>query len=127
MWSIFGSKPRDPRHVLGRKAEKLAVQKLRAEGHRILATNYAFQGGEIDIISRLDEMIVFTEVRARADGILPEATVNIAKQRRICRTAQYYLQQQTTELPLCRFDVIAVRVAENGSMTMVHYEDAFRA
>lgn len=127
MWSIFGSKPKDPRHILGRKAEKLAVRTLRGKGHHILVTNYTVQGGEIDIISRLGEMIVFTEVRARADGTLPEATVNSAKQRRIYRTAQYYLQQQKTTLSLCRFDVIAVRVAENGSMTVVHYEDAFRA
>lgn len=126
MWSIFGSRDKDPRHLFGRRAEEEAVRFLRRKGHRILKRNHAFAGGEIDIISRDGEVLVFTEVRARADGTDPEATVDRTKQAHIRRTAEHYLLHYGQDTPVCRFDVVAIRVDDKGKRSLIHYEDAFR-
>ena len=94
----------------GAQAETIAENFLTAQGLVKRARNYRCKLGEIDLIMQHQDTLVFVEVRLRRHGQFASAaeSVNIAKQRKIVKTAQYYLQQhQLTDRMNCRFDVIA--------------------
>jgi len=76
---------------------------------RLLERNYRCRRGEIDLVMREADTLVFVEVRFRSSGSFgtPAETVDIHKQRRLAATAAHFLQHHPTNLP-CRFDVIAV-------------------
>ncbi len=102
------------RQWIGVRAEKKASQFLRRQGLRLLQRNYRCRCGEIDLIMQDQQDLVFVEVRYRhADahgGAL--ASVDIHKQQRIIRTAQYYCQHQAhafTWIEAMRFDVFAMQ------------------
>jgi putative endonuclease len=109
----------------GAAAEVLAEQYLQQQGLRSCARNYRCKLGEIDLIMRDGECLVFIEVRLRNNRYFASAAESItaAKQHRILRTAQFYLQQhQLTDKVPCRFDVIAL--GGNGQ-TVEWLRDAF--
>lgn len=100
----------------GDQAETRALHYLQGEGLTLVERNYRLAGGphahgaEVDLILReRDGTLVFVEVRARADERFggAAASVGSAKQRRIVRAAQHYLQRQSPPPP-CRFDVVAI-------------------
>lgn len=90
--------------------ENAAAEIICRQGLRILARNFSARTGEIDIIARDKNTLVFLEVRARSNPhfLSAAASVDRRKQRRLVRTAQLFLQRnkQWAHLP-CRFDVIA--------------------
>ncbi|MFV8818269.1 YraN family protein [Haliea sp. E17] len=90
--------------------EVRAAQWLQARGLHILARNFRCRCGEIDLIARDRQHLVFVEVRARSNPrfVSAAASVDQRKQRRLLRSAQLFLQQhpQLARMP-CRFDVIA--------------------
>ena len=93
--------------------ESLAVKHLKARGYRILAQNYRARRGEIDLIARDGEFIVFVEVKTRRSlkfG-LPQAAVTLQKQRQISKVALAYLQSRNLLDAPCRFDVIAIHLS----------------
>lgn len=93
--------------------ESLAAKHLKARGYRILAQNYRARRGEIDLIARDGEFIVFVEVKTRRSlkfG-LPQAAVTLQKQRQISKVALAYLQAQNLMDTPCRFDVIAIHLS----------------
>lgn len=94
----------------GRAAESAAVRLLKRSGFRILARNYLTPHGEIDVIARDGETIVFVEVKARTDpghgG--PGEAVDGKKRKRIGRAACHYISRFGLEERECRFDVIAM-------------------
>ncbi len=101
----------------GRWAEGIAREFLMARGLEPLCENYRFRGGEIDLVMRDGETIVFVEVRYRRS---PEfgggaESVTAGKQKRVIATALHYLQhrQQHASSP-CRFDVIAISDDKRG-------------
>lgn len=96
---------------IGKKQEERVAFYLEQEGFDILCLNYRCRFGEIDIIAKDQEYLVFIEVKYRSGtkfGI-PEEAVNMSKQIRICRTASYYLakEYQCVDCPI-RFDVASV-------------------
>jgi len=93
----------------GRFYEQLATEWLRAQGLRLLATNYRSRCGEIDLVMQHLDQIVFVEVKYRScDGYgNPVEHVSRQQQRRIVRTAQLYLAQHRLQVP-CRFDVLGI-------------------
>jgi len=95
----------------GKQFERLAGQHLQQRGLSLLATNYHTRFGEIDIIARDGDCLVFVEVRFRADVSYgsPVATVTPAKQEKIRRTALNFLQKHglTNKMP-SRFDVVGI-------------------
>ncbi len=105
----------------GKEAEELACRHLRAEGMLIVARNWRWRGGEVDIVARDGETLVFVEVKARGDVLhgLPEEAVTPEKRRRLWRTALAYLGG-APGVPV-RFDVVAV-----GPGGVRHIRDAFR-
>ena len=96
---------------IGKEVENLVSIYLQQQGLKPVAANYFCKIGEIDLIMRDQETLVFVEVRYRhnlsyGDGA---ATVNKNKQHKIKKTATYYLQQHKLyDKAKCRFDVVAV-------------------
>jgi putative endonuclease len=95
---------------LGKKGEDLAVAHLEKLKYRILARNYQCSVGEMDIIARDKDTLVFVEVKTRAtkDFGGPAAAVNGRKQRQLSKVALSYLNQKKLRDVPARFDVVAV-------------------
>lgn len=95
----------------GKKGEALVVTFLQSRGYSILKRNYICRFGEIDIIARKGEELIFIEVKTRAENALVKAAeaVDSRKQKRIILTAQDYIVKTETELQP-RFDVAEVTV-----------------
>lgn len=99
------------RRRLGAEAEARALQWLQQRGLQLVERNYAGRRGEIDLIMRDGEYLVFIEVRYRSELALvgAAASVDRAKRQAIAHTAQTYLalEPAAARLP-CRFDVLAL-------------------
>lgn len=97
----------------GRLAEAAAENHLEKLGYAILARNYRARTGEIDLIARDGDTLVFVEVRSRAGSSFgtPAETIGFQKRRRIIRTALAYAQRRGLDCPM-RFDVIALEAGK---------------
>lgn len=95
----------------GSHFELLALNWLQAQGLQLLQRNYRCKLGEIDLVMRERELLVFVEVRYRGRGSQVAAceTVDHRKQQKLLRTARHFLlyNHQLAELP-CRFDVLGI-------------------
>jgi putative endonuclease len=97
--------------------ERRAERALRARGLQIVEKNYRCQLGEIDLICREGNTLVFVEVRYRSRTAFANATASIgrAKQRRLLLAAQHYLQRRgISEQVPCRIDVVAFDGRQSG-------------
>lgn len=110
---------------LGNRGEEVAVSFLENSGHEILSRNYRHGKAEIDIISKENNTIVFTEVKTRSTDFFghPEEFVHRKKQKLMLRAAEEYLHQHYPEAEP-RFDIISV-LHKNGTMKVEHFKDAF--
>ncbi|MFN7490929.1 MAG: YraN family protein [Chryseotalea sp.] len=108
----------------GMKAEEDAANFLSAKGYEIVERNYRYKHAEIDIIAKKEKVLVFVEVKSRAQlkfG-MPEAAVTEKKAAKIMEGAEAYLIEKKWQGPI-RFDVIAIT---NGTKKeIIHFEDAF--
>ena len=97
---------------LGKKGEELALAQLKALKYRILERNFKCRLGEIDIIARDKNTLVFIEVKTRAtkDFGGPAAAVNERKQRQLSKVALTYLNQKNLHHVPARFDVVAIEL-----------------
>ena len=97
---------------LGEKGEAIAVQQLKKGGYKILETNYLTKLGEIDIIAKDRDTIVFVEVKARRSVHFgsPKEAVSTQKQKKISLVALYYLKTTNQMTTKARFDVVAVNL-----------------
>jgi len=97
---------------LGKKGEDLAIAQLRALKYKILERNFKCALGEIDIIAREKDTLVFVEVKTRRtrDFGGPAAAVNERKQRQLSRVALTYLNMKKLPQMPARFDVVAVEL-----------------
>ena len=119
----------DHRATLGQHGEELACRHLQRAGCAILARRYRRRGGEIDIVARDGDTLVFVEVKARVGlsfGGGADA-VTALKQRRIVQLARdYVMRHHVGECP-CRFDVIAIDVGSSVTPSIEWYKSAFDA
>ena len=101
---------RDGRRELGYAGEEMACGELRRRGYEILARQYRTRRGEIDIVARLGDTMVFVEVKARRGQEFGggAAAVTWRKQRRIVVVAQEFLARHGWLDRPCRFDVVVV-------------------
>ena len=99
----------------GDLGELIARNYLINKGAKIIESNYKIKTGEIDIISILDEELVFIEVKARTNTRYgyPSEAVNYKKIKKIINTANYYLLTNNLYNKKIRFDVIEVYLKEN--------------
>lgn len=111
---------------LGGKGEVLAAEFLKKRGYTIVAYNYKTRVGEIDIIAKDGETIVFVEVKTRSDTLFaaPYESINALKIQKIKNAASLFLQKQKREFP-ARFDVISITLPKNGKTEIHHIRDAF--
>lgn len=107
---------------LGQTGEEIARRYLQSRGYRIVGRNWRCRFGELDLIARDGDTLVFVEVKTRTqDGFGgPEGAVTPRKRARIVAAARAYLRVVGADLPV-RFDVVAVRP---GTVTL--YQDAFQ-
>jgi putative endonuclease len=93
----------------GRRWEQVALAHLQRHGLVLVEANFLCKGGEVDLVMRDGDTLVFVEVRQRADRAAGGAAASItpAKIRRLVRAAQFYLMRFAAPPP-CRFDVVAI-------------------
>ncbi len=113
--------------LLGDRGERAAARFLRRRGLRVLHRGYRTRLGEIDLIARDGETLVFVEVKARRQGVPAEA-VTPEKQRRITLAALHFLRKYGLLDSRSRFDVVAiVWPDERGQPLIEHFPNAFEA
>ena len=97
----------ESKNLLGIAGEEIACSLLLQKGHTILHRRYQKTSGEIDIISTIENTLVFTEVKTRANRTKGLESVRVSQQKRIEKTALYFMQDYP-EYSHCnvRFDVV---------------------
>ncbi|OGP72689.1 MAG: YraN family protein [Deltaproteobacteria bacterium RBG_16_50_11] len=95
---------------LGRKGEEVALRFLKKKGYKIIEKNYVCMMGEMDIIAREKDTLVFIEVKTRTSTFFgpPQLAVNSAKQMQLSKVALYFLKEKGLEDIKARFDVVAI-------------------
>jgi putative endonuclease len=102
--------PRREKKELGKKGEEKALRFLKKKGYRIIENNYVCKMGEMDIIAREKDTLVFVEVKTRTSTEFgpPQLAVNSSKQRQLSKVALNYLKEKKLEDVKARFDVVAI-------------------
>jgi len=128
---MFNNMSKASNRPKGNYIETLASAYLSREGYQILDRNYAYMGGELDIVARDGETLVFVEVKSVWNNQQgnPAARVNTLKQKKIWKTACHFIATQKEHAPLgfdtpCRFDVLTAR-AYQKPLQFAHYKNAF--
>ena len=125
--SVFARKDR-PEHLrrgeLGERAAKRHLQKI---GLNFLTANFRSARGEIDLIFRDDDCLVFVEVKARSseDWTRPAAAVNARKRRLLSQTALDYLRRLKNPAVKIRFDIVEVLLADGDVREVRHLPNTF--
>ncbi|WP_211824670.1 YraN family protein [Kistimonas asteriae] len=120
------------RNPQGNRAEQAAQRFLAKQGLTLIARNYAWRGGELDLVMKDTDTLVFIEVRYRAqDGFGSSAeSITWQKQQKLIRTAQHFLQQhRLTDKSACRFDIITAKPdsSRRGTLQIGWIKNAFSA
>lgn len=111
----------------GSKGEQIACEFLAKLGYKIIERNYHFGHGEIDVIAKDGEIIVFVEVKYRKSleyGI-PETAITKGKQKQIRKIAEAYIYERDIKDTSCRIDVVAILQLPNQKPEINHYINAF--
>lgn len=99
------------KRLIGAKQEQVAAGYLKDKGYLILEYNFRCRMGEIDVIAKDENYLVFVEVKYRKDTAkgLPQEAVDLHKIQKITRTAQFYILKNCLppDTP-CRFDVVTI-------------------
>lgn len=96
---------------IGQTAEEFACQYLQKQGLKLISRNYRCRVGEIDLIMQDSKDLIFIEVRCRQNSYFGNGAESVThtKQKKLIKTAHYYLQQQKLDDKNgCRFDVISL-------------------
>ncbi|MFA6215652.1 MAG: YraN family protein [Patescibacteria group bacterium] len=110
---------------LGQLGEKLAAKYLKRSGYQILKANYRRREGEIDLICRKNNLIIFVEVKTRTGTGFgwPEEAVTESKIEKIEQSARHYLQDNNLNLPW-QIDVISLIVSpQNKIIDLRHFQN----
>ena len=108
--------------ITGKEGEKIAAAYLKKNGYRIIEINFRCPIGEIDIVAKEKDDLVFVEVKTRKSMELgyPEQAVGIRKQKKMSQLALWYLQKRKVADTNARFDVVAVTIIpENNEVKLI--------
>jgi len=96
---------------LGKEGEDLALRKLESIGYRCIERNYRCALGEVDLVARDGETLVFVEIKMRKGKSLDYAkeAVHARKQRQISKVALAYMKRNGCEEAKARFDVVVIQ------------------
>ena len=110
----------------GKKGEDIACSYLKSRGYRIVERNYKCPLGEIDIVARDGDAIVFVEVKSRKSEEFgdPQLAVGQKKQKKVSRISLTYLKDKNLYPCNARFDVVAIKMLPDGS-TIELIQNAF--
>ena len=111
---------------MGRRGEELAASLYERSGFRVLERNYRAPEGEVDLVARRDELIVFCEVKTRGTDRwgLPAEAVVAPKQLRLRRLAARWMRERQPGPAEVRFDVVSI-VMRAGRPELMHFPNAF--
>lgn len=117
---------RGQKQVLGSEGERIAEAYLRKKGFRVVERNYRCPVGELDLVFLDRRVLVFVEVKTRTDGRFgePLEAVDRRKQRKMTKTALFFLSQHRLHHREARFDVVGVSW-KGGEPSVQHVENAF--
>jgi len=109
------------RRDTGILGEKLAKDFLKKRGYRILETNYRCPNGEIDIVAKHKDSLVFVEVRTKTslEYGSPEESITPAKKERMRAAASHYWQTHHNLPLLWRIDVVGVELDQKGKVSRI--------
>ena len=113
--------------AVGEYGERVATRHLQDAGLIVLDRNWRCADGELDIVAREGDTLVFCEVKTRRGeryGVPAEALV-AAKVSRLRRLATQWIAATGLHAPNVRFDVVSVRPQQSGSATVEHLRGAF--
>lgn len=128
--SFFQKKEEKHTRAKGADAEKFVARSLEKQGFEIVAKNYLIRGGEIDLIAKKENLLIFVEVRswekAYWQGGSPLETISPQKIRHIRKTALHYIMKNNVSLQqtTIRFDVAAL-IGSGTKFQMNYIENAF--
>ena len=105
----------------GDLGEKLAQEFLKKKGYRIIETNYRCREGEMDIVARLKDHLVFIEVRTKRNLVFgtPEESITAGKKINLERVAAHYLQDHTELSSSWQIDLVAVELDANSRLKRI--------
>jgi putative endonuclease len=115
----------DPRHVLGRLGEQLALEHLERLGYALVVRNHRTRFGELDLVVHDGRALVFVEVKARRAGSAagpetPAGAVGHRKRAKLRSLAAAWLRERGYDVPRhrdLRFDVVGLRLDAAGRVT----------
>lgn len=112
------------RRLVGTWGEETAAQYLLNRGLQILAKNIHTPYGEIDIVAKLADMVIFVEVKTltSSKNFFPEQNVTVRKREHMLHSAEYYAAQHGIDH--WQIDVIAVEGTPNATPVITHFEQA---
>jgi putative endonuclease len=125
--SLFTRKPK-PEHLRrGELGEHAAEKHLRSLGLKFLTRNFRSDRGEIDLVFRDEDCLVFVEVKTRSseDWSRPAAAVNARKKRLLSLTALDYLRLLRNPEVKIRFDIVEVLLADGDVREVRHLPNTF--
>jgi putative endonuclease len=114
-------------HAVGNQGEDVARSWLESRGYRYITRNWRCQAGELDLVMRQGEVIVFVEVKARHGSSAGRASESVSRtqSRRILNAAEWYMQSHPdTEDMVWRCDILAITWFPNDSPSVAHFENA---
>ncbi len=111
---------------IGQKGENIALEFLENKGYKVIEKNYVKNHGEIDLITSIEDTIVFVEVKLRNSLKFghPLESMSQKKIAKLVETANLYIVDKGLEEKLVRFDVISILKC-NEAYTIDHIENAF--
>lgn len=111
----------------GELGERAAKKHLKQRGLKYLTANFRSERGEIDLVFRDDECLVFVEVKTRSseDWTRPAAAVDKRKRRLLCQTALDYLRLLKNPPVKIRFDIVEVLLSESAVQEVRHLPNTF--
>jgi putative endonuclease len=110
----------------GKRGEDIACAYLKRRGYRIVERNYKCPLGELDIVARDGDAIVFVEVKSRKSEEFgdPQLAVGLEKQKKVSRISLTYLKEKHLYPCNARFDVVAIKMLPDG-ITIELIQNAF--
>lgn len=122
--------PKHPwyRRWFGNRSERAAERFLKGKKHRVLTRNWKCPLGELDLVTRDGDTLVFVEVRSTesVDSFAPAVSVDLQKQSRLTRLALAFIKRYSVQEVPARFDVVTVAwPADAKEPHITHYPNAF--
>lgn len=122
---LQSSNEQHARKKLGSAGEQTTVSYLEKHNFIILSQNYTKRYGEIDVIARKKDLVVFVEVKLRKNNYFHlSEVITLQKQKKIIRTAKAFILEHKLYNVIYRFDV-ALIIDKNSNQEITYIESAF--